>query len=129
MLTKTKLSRQQTKNTSHLLTKKDNDQICQSSRTRSWCCCESKQRRRSSWLDVRQRERYKSLDKPSIRYMLNNNIDIDEFNYQEAVDVFAPSDLQDTENENERDLSSSIGCVGCPVLVDKKVPDTVRSAS
>jgi hypothetical protein len=36
----------------------------------------------------------------------NDNMGVDEFNYPEAVEVFAPSDLQDTENENKRDLTS-----------------------
>ena len=41
-----------------------------------------------------------SLEEP------NSPVDKDAFNYPKAVEVFAPSDQQDKENENERDLSS-----------------------
>jgi hypothetical protein len=50
----------------------------------------------------------KPLEEPSTRDMLSDNsIAIDEFNYQEAVEVFAPSDLQESDNEHERNLSGS----------------------
>jgi hypothetical protein len=47
-------------------------------------------------------------EKPSIRDMLSDSMDMDEFNdHDKAVEVIAPSDHQDTENEGEeRGLSS-----------------------
>jgi hypothetical protein len=48
----------------------------------------------------------KSLEEPTSLDTMNDTMEMDEFNYQKAVEVFAPSDLQDTDNENERDLSS-----------------------
>jgi hypothetical protein len=51
-------------------------------------------------------DRVESVAEPDNRDMLNDNMDMDEFKYRKAVEVLAPSDRQET-NENERDLSSS----------------------